>query len=59
MLHLDAGRAFVIVTARGNRRRLSNALPAAKRRQRLIGQGRAIGGKFLMDSHEIAFALRQ
>ena len=56
MLHLDAGQALVIVAASVYDGRAADALPAAERRQRLLRQRHAIGGEFLMDSHEIAFA---
>ena len=56
MLHLNAGQALVIVAARGHNGRAADALPAAERRQCLIRHRHAIGGEFLMDSHEIAFA---
>lgn len=56
MLHLHAGQALVIVAASGHNGRAADALPAAERRQCLIRHRQALDGKFLMDSHEIAFA---
>ena len=57
VLHLDAG--LEVIAAGGRDGRLSDALSAAERRQRLIRQRRAIGQQFFMDSHEIALARMQ
>src|SRR5450759_1753065 len=54
VLHLHA--RLEVILARGHDRRLSDALPAAEARQRLIGHRRAARLEFLMDSHEIPLA---
>ena len=57
MLHLNA--RLEMVAAGGHDGLLADALPSAERSECLIRQRYAIGNEFLMDSHEIAFALRQ
>ncbi len=52
-----AGRE--LVTARRDNRLLPDPLAPAESGQRLIGQRRAAGRQFLMDSHEIALAFGQ
>lgn len=54
VLHLHA-RIEMILTRR-HYRRLPDALPAAEARQRRVGERRAAGDEFLMDSHEIPLA---
>jgi hypothetical protein len=54
VLHLHAW--IELILARGRHRRLSDALPAAKRGQRRIRQRRPAGRQLLMDSHEVPLA---
>ena len=57
MLGFLAGRE--LVAAGRHNRRLPDSFPAAEGGERRIRERRARGHQFLMDSHEIAFALRE
>jgi len=48
-----------LMTARRDRRLLSDALASAEGGERLVGEVRAGGHQLLMDSHEIALAVGQ